>query len=78
LRRSGRRASFALAAAVSLTTGLSVTPDAEPEVSVTSEAKQYVIPAKPYITKPFTFVQPAVCSDRELALKFTNGMRETL
>jgi HNH endonuclease len=38
------------------------------------EPKQYVIPAKPYVAKPFTFVQRAVCSDRELALKFTNAM----
>jgi hypothetical protein len=37
--------------------------------------KQYIIPAKPYVEKPFTFVQPPVCSDRELALKFTNVMR---
>src|ERR1019366_4616700 len=50
-----------------------VTPEAEP-VSVTSvalsvtpeELAKYIIPAKPYIAKPFTFVQPPVCSDREL------------
>ena len=52
----------------------SVTGDGVAVESVTPAAKQYVIPAKPYIEKPFTFVQPLVCSDRELALKFTNGM----
>jgi hypothetical protein len=41
---------------------------------ITDEPKQYVIPAKPYIERPFDFIQPPVCSDRELALKFTNGM----
>jgi hypothetical protein len=46
---------------------LSVT---EPE---TTGAKQYVIPAKPYIEKPFTFVQPKAVWGAELALKFTNA-----
>jgi hypothetical protein len=47
---------------------VSVTRPPEPEVSVT-----YVIPAKPYVEKPFTFVQPKAVWGAELALKFTNA-----
>jgi 5-methylcytosine-specific restriction endonuclease McrA len=37
------------------------------------ELKQYVIPTKPYVERPFDFVQPVV--DWNFGRHFTNGMR---